>query len=73
MLCFGGVCVAHLFSFLCCVFGWVRVSHLFSFLGCPITFLVPCYDVRYDFRVNAMFVSSLPPVVLFTLLVFVYV
>jgi hypothetical protein len=24
--------VAHLFSFLCCVFGGVRVAHLFSFL-----------------------------------------
>jgi hypothetical protein len=31
---FGGVCVAHLFSFLYCVFGEVRVSHLFSFLSC---------------------------------------
>jgi hypothetical protein len=31
---FGGVRVAHLFSFLCCVFGGVRVAHLFSFLCC---------------------------------------
>jgi hypothetical protein len=31
---FGGVRVAHLFSFLCCVFGWVRVAHRFSFLCC---------------------------------------
>ena len=34
MLCFWWVCVAHLFSFLCCVFGGVRVAHLFSFLCC---------------------------------------
>ena len=26
--------VAHLFSFLCCVFGGVCVTHLFSFLCC---------------------------------------
>jgi hypothetical protein len=31
---FGGVRVAHLFSFLCCVFGVVRVAPLFSFLCC---------------------------------------
>jgi hypothetical protein len=31
---FGGVCVDHLFSFLCCVFDEVRVDHLFSFLSC---------------------------------------
>ena len=31
---FGEVCVAHLFSFLCCVFGGIRVAHLFSFLCC---------------------------------------
>jgi hypothetical protein len=31
---FGGVSVAHLFSFLCCVFGGVSVAHLFSFLCC---------------------------------------
>ena len=31
---FGGICVAHLFSFLCCVFGGIRVAHLFSFLCC---------------------------------------
>ena len=31
---YGGVRVAHLFSFLCCVFGEVRVAHLLSFLCC---------------------------------------
>jgi hypothetical protein len=45
---------------------------------CVFTFLVPCYDVRYDFRIKTMFGSSLPQVVcrrahvLFTLL-FVFV
>jgi hypothetical protein len=27
------------------------------------TFLVPCCDVRYDYRVKTMFGSSLPPIV----------
>ena len=30
----GGVRVANFFGFLCCVFGEVRVAHLFSFLCC---------------------------------------
>jgi len=30
---------------------------------CACTFWVPCCDVRYDFQINAMFGSSLPPVV----------
>ena len=48
-------------------------------LLCVLTFLVPCCDVRYDFRIKTMFVSSLSPVVrmmdhvLFTLIVFVCV
>jgi hypothetical protein len=29
-----GFVVAHLYSFLCCVFGGVRVAHLCSFLCC---------------------------------------
>ena len=30
----GRVCVAHLFSFLCCVVGRVCVAHLFTFICC---------------------------------------
>ena len=37
-LVFGGICVAHLFSFLCCVFGGIRVAHHFSFLCCVFLF-----------------------------------
>ena len=33
------------------------------FLLCVFTFWVPCCDVRYDFRIQTMFDSSLPPVV----------
>jgi hypothetical protein len=61
--CFGGVLVAHIFSF--CVV-----------LLCVFTFWVPCCDVRYDFRIKIMFGSSLPAVVcrkarvLFTLFAF---
>ena len=46
-------------------------------LLCFFTFWVPCCDVRYDFRIETMFGSSLSPVVcrranvLFTLFVFV--
>jgi hypothetical protein len=32
-------------------------------LLCVFTFCISCYDVRYDFRMKTMFVSSLPPVV----------
>ena len=65
-------------------FGGVHVA-LTSFFVCfllllfyPVTFWVPC-DVRYDFRIQTMFGSSLPPVgcmrarVLFTSFVFVCV
>ena len=38
MLCFGGVCVDHLFSFLCCVFGVASV--LLIFLVFCVVFLV---------------------------------
>jgi hypothetical protein len=31
---FGGIRVAHLFSFLFCVFGGIRVAHFLSFLFC---------------------------------------
>ena len=60
-------------------FGGVRVAHLLSFcvvLLCVYTFLVPCYDVRYDFRTKTKFGSPILPVVcrrarvLFTLFVF---
>ena len=47
---------------------------------CVFTFWIPCCDVRYDFRIETMFGSSLPPVVCrrehvikFTLFVFVCV
>jgi hypothetical protein len=46
---------------------------------CVFTFLVPCCDVPYDFRIKTKFCSSLPPVVrrmahvLFVLYVFTYV
>jgi hypothetical protein len=37
---------------------------LFCFvLSCFFTFWVPCFDVRYDFRIKTMFGSCLPPVV----------
>ena len=39
--------------------GGVRVAHFL----CVFTFLVLCYDVRYDFRIKTMFGLSLPPVV----------
>jgi len=32
-------------------------------LLCVFTFLIPCCDVRYDFRIKTMFSSFLPPVV----------
>ena len=32
-------------------------------LFCAFLFLVPCFDVRSDFRIKTMFDSSLPPVV----------
>ena len=64
------------------VFGGVRVAHLLVFYAvilCVLTFRVPCFDVRYYFRIERMFGSSLPPVVcrkthvLFTLFVFVFI
>jgi hypothetical protein len=48
-------------------------------LLCVFTLRVPCCDVRYDFRIQTMFGSSLPPVVcrrayvLVKLLVFGYI
>ena len=58
---FGGVHVAHHFSYLCVV------------LLCVFTLVVPCCNVCYDFLINTMFGSFLPSVaflrayVLFTL------
>jgi hypothetical protein len=46
-------------------FGGFRVTHVFNVcvvLLCVFTFWVPCCDVPYDFRMNAMFGSSLSPV-----------
>jgi len=47
---------------------WGRVANFFRFffcivLLCVFTFWVPCCDARYDFHINTMFGSSLPPVV----------
>ena len=62
---FGGVLVAHLFSFVCGVLLYV------------FTFWVPSCDVHYDCCIKTKFGPSLPPVVcrrahiLFTLFVFV--
>ena len=61
---FSGVHVAHLLSFFCGVLLWV------------FTLFVPCCEVLYDFRIQTMSGSSLPPVVcrrahvLFTVYVF---
>ena len=45
-------------------FFWcVRVAHYFSFLCCLIMLWVWCYEVCYDFRIKAMFGSSLPQIV----------
>jgi len=58
------------------------IAFIFSFcvvILCVFTFWVPCWDVRYDFRIKTMFKSSLFPVVcmrahvLFTLFLFVCV
>ena len=35
-------------------------------LLCVLTFVVPCFDVRYDIHIKEMFYSSLPPVVCMT-------
>jgi hypothetical protein len=57
----------------CCSSSWFFCVVLL----CVLTFWVPCCDVRYDFRINSIFGSSLSPVVcrrvhvLFTLFVFV--
>ena len=40
-----------------------RANVLYFVLSHVFTFLVPCCDVRYHFRMKAMLVSSLPPVV----------
>ena len=45
-------------------FGGVRIAHLFSFLCCLIVCLyIPCCDVRYYLHIKIMFSSSLLPVV----------
>ena len=43
-------------------YGTVRVAHFFKSF-CVFMFLVPCCDVRCDFRIKKMIGSSLPPVV----------
>jgi hypothetical protein len=74
---FESTCVHHL------LFGGFRAAHLslvfrVVLLGVfTLEFLVPCCNVRYDFRMHTMFGYSLPPVVcrrahvLFTLILFV--
>ena len=64
---FGGVRVAHLFSFLCCVFGGVRVAHLFSICCCcPIMCIYALSSGLWcplQFPHKSIFDSSFPPVV----------
>ena len=43
--------------------GFVLLIILLFVLLCVFTFRVPCSDVRCDFHIKTMFVSSLPPVV----------
>ena len=55
---------AYLSHSLFCFFGGVRVAHLYSFLCCSIMcHYVLCCDVRYDLHINTMFGFLLPPVV----------
>ena len=55
------------------------ITNMENKLLCVFLFWVLCCDVCYDFNIETMFVSSLPPVVcrrahvLFTLLAFVYI
>ena len=55
------------------------ITNMENKLLCVFLFWVLCCDVRYDFNIETMFVSSLPPVVcrrahvLFTLFEFVYI
>ena len=48
-------------------FGGVRVAHIFSFCVVQLCFFlafwVLCYGVRYNFSITTMFCSPLPPVV----------
>ena len=60
-------------------FGGVRVAHIYSFYFCVVfLFRVRCCDVRHDFCIMTMFGGSVPPVVyrrthiLFTLFLFVF-
>ena len=60
----------------CCMEMQVHITSLVrTTCSCVFPVCVPCCDVRYDFRMQTMFVSSLPPVVcrrahvLFTLFV----
>ena len=47
-------------SFIC---SSINISVCCAVLLCVFTFWVQCCDVRYDFRIQTMFGSSLPPVV----------
>jgi hypothetical protein len=51
---------AHEFNHIC---GGVRVAHLFRFVCCPMMCIyVPCCDISYEFRIQIMIGSSLPPI-----------
>ena len=43
------------------IFGWIVLLMLLCYCVCPMK--CPCCDVRYDFRIETKFGSSLPPVV----------
>ena len=40
------------------------------YLLCVFTFCVPCCDVRYDFCIETMFSSSLPPCLIYVICVY---
>jgi hypothetical protein len=42
---------------------FLKTKLMLTLLLCVFAFLVPCCDVRYDFRIKTMFCSSLLPVV----------
>jgi hypothetical protein len=56
---FGRIRVVHLFWFLCCPM--MCIYALSSVLWCPLR--VPCCDVGYEFHIQTMLGSSLPPVI----------
>jgi hypothetical protein len=59
------LCRFWLFWFTCCrkILKWFGFPVFYAVLLCILTFWVPCCDACYDFRIQEMFGSSLPPVV----------